>query len=252
MWRNETADSRFVNKFSVVVPAYNEQDYLPKLLGSIDRARALYSDQRDAIEVIVANNQSTDATASIAAKRGALVVDVEKRSIAAARNGGAAVASGNVLCFVDADIVVHPQSFNAIDAELRTGQVVGGATGWVPERYSMGIRATEILVRGLTRLAGVGAGMVFCEADAFHEVGGYNEKRQYAEDVAFFRAMRKVGTKRRLRTVLATETPAVVSTRKFDSHGDWHMFRMLAWIPFRYGSYKNLVHAYWYDEKERF
>ena len=194
--------SRFVNKFSVVVPAYNEQDYLPNLLDSIDRARALYSDQRDAIEEFVANNQSTDATASIAAQRSALVVDVEKRSIAAARNGGAAVARGNV--------------------------------------------------RGLTRLAGVGAGMVFCKADVFHEVGGYNEKRQYAEDVAFFRAMRKIGTKRRLRTVLATETPAVVSTRKFDSHGDWHMFRMLAWIPCRYGSYKNLVHAYWYDDKERF
>jgi glycosyltransferase involved in cell wall biosynthesis len=239
-------------RISVVIPAFNEQDYLPSLLDSIEQARASYTGGRDTIEVIVANNQSTDATESIALERGCRVVSVDKRSIAAARNGGANIATGSVLCFVDADLVIHPQSFNAIDSAMSDGQICGGATGWQLERYSAGLRATATLMLCLTRLAGVNAGMVFCRANIFKEIGGYNENKKYAEDVEFFRAMRKFGKKKRLKTLLSTETPAIVSTRKFDKHGDWHMFRMFLWIPFRYGSYKKWIHAYWYDENERF
>ncbi|HEU5163589.1 MAG TPA: glycosyltransferase, partial [Thermoanaerobaculia bacterium] len=59
---------------SVVIPAYNEEAYLPRLLDSIDRARERYG--RDAVEVIVGDNTSTDATARIAAERGCTVVPV--------------------------------------------------------------------------------------------------------------------------------------------------------------------------------
>ena len=76
-------------RFSVVIPAYNEERLLPGLLDSIDAACEIYGGGSGAIEVIVADNASTDSTASLAASRGCLVVPVEKRVIAAARNGGA-------------------------------------------------------------------------------------------------------------------------------------------------------------------
>ncbi len=239
-------------QISVIIPAYNEQDYLPRLLESIDAARNQFRDGPEAIEVIVANNQSTDATEAIAQQHGCLVTRVEQRVIAAARNGGASLASGAILCFVDADTVIHPQSFNAIDNRINAQGYVGGATGWVLERYSLGLHITRALVFVMTRLAAVDAGMVFCRADVFRALGGYDERRKFAEDVAFFRAMRRYGKNRGMRTALTTRSPAIFSTRKFDTHGDWHMFRMLLWIPARYGSFKNLVNAYWYDERERF
>src|SRR5688500_213700 len=94
-------------RFSVVIPAFNEQSYLPRLLDTIDRARERYVGGPEAIEVIVADNGSTDATRQIASERGCVVVSVEKRVIGAARNGGARAARGEILAFVDADTQIH-------------------------------------------------------------------------------------------------------------------------------------------------
>ena len=99
---------------SLVIPAYNEATCLPRLLDTIAAARDRYKGGRDAIEVIVADNGSTDDTAAIAKARGCVVAPVAKRMIAASRNGGAAAATAPILCFVDADMQIHPDTFNAI------------------------------------------------------------------------------------------------------------------------------------------
>src|SRR6266581_5198151 len=97
-------------KFSVIIPAYNEDRYLPRLLESIDTARSNYSGGRDTVEVIVADNCSTDRTAEVAAHHGARVVPVAKRRIAAARNGGARAALGGIPCLLAAAPPVLRQS----------------------------------------------------------------------------------------------------------------------------------------------
>src|SRR5437588_5727279 len=117
-------------KFSVIIPAHNEEKYLPRLLKSIELARSNYSGGADEIEVIVANNQSTDRTAEVALAHGARVVNVEKRRIAAARNGGARAAGGEILCFIDADSALHPQTFDAVDRAMQqSGRYIWGVTG---------------------------------------------------------------------------------------------------------------------------
>jgi len=125
-------------RYSVVIPAYNEGKLLGRLLDSLDVARAAYGNV-DAVEVIVADNVSTDRTAEIARARGCRVVPVAKRVIAAVRNAGARVAAGDYLAFVDADTQVHPQTFVEIDKALASGRVIGGATGATLERRSLGI-----------------------------------------------------------------------------------------------------------------
>ena len=100
-------------RFSLVIPAYNEAVLLPALLDSVDAARERYRGGRDSIEVIVADNASSDATAAIATARGCRVAPVEKRLIAAARNGGAAVAQGEIICFIDADSRIHAETFGS-------------------------------------------------------------------------------------------------------------------------------------------
>jgi glycosyltransferase involved in cell wall biosynthesis len=89
------------------------------------------------IEEIVADNDSTDRTAEVAAAHGARVVHVAKRRIGAARNGAARVARGEILCFIDADSAVHPQTFDAIDERMKSDRYVWGVTGARLDRKSI-------------------------------------------------------------------------------------------------------------------
>ena len=213
-------------RFSVVIPAYNEEQLLGRLLDSLRIARARYGVE-DAIEVIVADNMSTDRTAEIATVHGCHVVTVEKRVIAAVRNGGARVARGEILAFVDADSQVHPQTFIEIDRALATGRVVGGATGVTLERRSPGIVMAYLTMLPITLVTGMDTGVVFARRMDFEELGGYDENRLVAEDVAFLMALKRLGKTRGQKLERVTTARAIVSTRKFDEFGDWHVFSMI-------------------------
>src|SRR5437762_10005383 len=119
---------------TLVIPAYNEEALLPVLLESVQVSTAVWGHDSTSVEVIVANNCSTDRTSDIALGYGAKVVDVSIRGIGAARNGGAAAARGQFLCFVDADSRIHAQTFREIAAALERPDVGGCATGVIPER----------------------------------------------------------------------------------------------------------------------
>ncbi len=152
-------------RFSLIIPAYNEAGYLPRLLETVEAARAAYRGGGDSIEVIVADNESTDATAQVARQQGCVVEAVAERRIAAVRNGGAAVANGDVLAFVDADMRIHPETFNAIEVSLATGKVVAGATGVRLERWSLGIAATYAVMVPWVWVLKMDTGVVFCLVD---------------------------------------------------------------------------------------
>lgn len=239
-------------RFSLVIPAYNEEAYLPRLLDTVDAARAAFAAGPGAIEVIVADNMSTDRTAAVAEARGCRVVRVEKRVIGAARNGGGRAARGEIVCFVDADMRIHPQTFNEIDRALASGRVVAGATGAMPDRWSPGIFLTVALMMPLVVLLRVDTGVVFCRREDFEAIGGYEEHRLYAEDVAFLRDLWWLGRKRGQRLTRVPAARATASMRKFDKYGDWHYFT----LPVRFvvgllrgHSTERWAKKYWYEDR---
>lgn len=238
--------------FSVIIPAYNEAALLPRLLDSLDIARAHWPEMA-AIEIIVANNQSTDTTAALARERGCSVVDVEHRCIAAARNGGARAATGEVLCFVDADTVVHPKTFHEIDRVLRSGRCIAGATGARMERMSPGIAVTWTVVWPMVQILGIDTGVVFCRAADFAAVGGYRESLLAAEDVDFLFRLKRLGRGRGQHFMRASGAPAILSARKFDRYGDWHMLRELLALPWRLRrgrkTAETAIRRYWYEDR---
>jgi peptidoglycan/xylan/chitin deacetylase (PgdA/CDA1 family)/GT2 family glycosyltransferase len=93
-----TARSAGLPFVSVVIPAYNEENYLLSCLESIKK-----QDYVGEYEVIVVDNASTDNTAKIALDWGAKVAYESKRSPACARQKGAEVATGELIAFIDAD-----------------------------------------------------------------------------------------------------------------------------------------------------
>ncbi len=201
------------------------------------------------VQVIVADNASTDDTARLARERGCLVVPVEKRAIAAARNGGAKLATGEMLAFVDADSRIHPDSFAAIDAALRDDRVAGGATGVTLDRWSLGIALTFACFIPMVLVTGFDTGLVFCRRQDFERLGGYDESLRAAEDVAWLWKLRRDGRSRGRRLIRLTKVKTIASTRKFDEYGDWHYFRFFYEGPkFFLGSrtLKGFVNDYWY------
>lgn len=95
---------------SVIIPVYNGSKFLPRCLDAV-----LASSYRS-YEVIVVDDCSTDDSARIAVGKGARVLTTEKRQSgpAAARNLAARVAQGDVLMFVDADVVVEPETLGRV------------------------------------------------------------------------------------------------------------------------------------------
>lgn len=91
-------------RISVIVPTYNRAGVLARLLQALERQTAPV----DAFEVIVIDDGSTDATASVLAQdyRYRLrALTQTNAGPAAARNAGIARASGAIILFVDDDVI---------------------------------------------------------------------------------------------------------------------------------------------------
>jgi glycosyltransferase involved in cell wall biosynthesis len=240
-------------RFSLVIPARNEEPYLPRLLDTVDAARARFRGGPEAVEVIVADNVSTDRTAGIARDRGCRVITVEKRIIGAVRNAGARAAGGEILAFVDADARMHPETFNAIDALMTSGRVAAGASGVRLERMSLGIALTLAFFLPLVWLTGLDTGVTFCRHDDFQAVGGFSEDRKFAEDVQFLFDLKRLGRRRGQRLGRTRSAKALASVRKFDRYGDWHYFGLIArglWaMARRPHALEGWISEYWYSDR---
>ena len=83
---------------SIIIPTYNEEEYLPVLLDSIKMQNF------DDYEIIVADANSTDRTREIAEEYGCIVIDGGLPAVG--RNKGAKAAKGEYLLFLDSDLML--------------------------------------------------------------------------------------------------------------------------------------------------
>lgn len=115
-------------RFSVVVPAYNEEAFLADTLRSLR-----HQDYRGSYEIVVVDNNSTDATAEIARSFGVRVVSETEPGVCQARQRGLTEAQGEIVISVDADTLYPPGWLSRIDAAFRSRGGVVGVGG--PCRY---------------------------------------------------------------------------------------------------------------------
>jgi uncharacterized protein len=204
-------DPRFEDVFagrslvSTVVPTLNEAANIGGLLERLAR--------QTAVECIVADGGSRDDTCKIAARNGAVVLDVSGGR-ATQQNAGASIAKGRLLLFLHAD-TQPPHGFaDRICEALERPSIVAGAFQFKTNGTGAGMRWVERLtnLRSTFLQYPYGDQGLFLEKRIFHEMGGF-APLPIMEDFELVRRLRRRGT------VLTLPHPAVTSAKRWQQLG---------------------------------
>lgn len=238
-----------ISGISVVIPAFNEEKFLPDTLESIQKARDAFHQKFNLpSEVIVVNNGSTDETPAVATALGARVVDHEKRNIASVRNAGIQAAIFDLIVTVDADGFVPANAFTEIFRVMSTGIYVGGGVRTAMQSERTVLKGLLFIVdRLILHGFGISAGMFFFWKSAASRIRGFPEEFLVAEDCVFALLLRREGRKSGLRFCNLNSVRLITRDRKKLSTGEvlgtlWHVLRQLLG---RKVTQKQL--SYWYD-----
>jgi glycosyltransferase involved in cell wall biosynthesis len=232
-------------RFSVVIPARNEERLIGHCLESIRVAAEPFPGQ---VEVIVVLNRCSDRTEEIAHQYAACTIREDARNLARIRNAGARAARGAILVTIDADSAMSPSTLEAIDRALASGTTVGGGTPIRPDRLSAGIRVSLFLFRLLLLIDPVSLGLFWCLREDFEAIGGFNENLVSAEDLDLAKRLKSFGKKEGRPFSTLRGAHIVTSCRKMDLFGDWHVLRSprLAWRLVK-GKSQPSADLYYYD-----
>ena len=186
-------------RLSVIIPAYNAACDLRECLSAIKHASPA------GVEIIVVDDASTDDTAAVAGRMGVRVLRLEKNSgPAAARNYGARQANGEILFFVDADVVAAPGLLNRVqsifDAHPEIAAVFGSYDAF-PRANNVVSQFRNLLhhyvhQEGSSDASTFWAGCGAIRSEAFQASGGFDEKRftrPSIEDIELGYRLRRAG-----------------------------------------------------------
>jgi glycosyltransferase involved in cell wall biosynthesis len=235
-----------VNFLSFIVPAHDEEALIGRALEAI---RSSASGAGVAFEIIVVDDGSTDRTAEIASAAGSHVVRVDVRQIGAARNAGAAVATGEILIFVDADTFIAPAHVRGVVDAIARGAVGGGAATRFDDPAPRWAHAGMHLWVWISRTFRVAAGsFLFCRADAFRATGGFDPALYASEEIALSRALKRL---QRGPFVILRE-PVLTSGRKARTHTGGEIARTWFGLVLRPWSVRRRDRlAMWYGPRRR-
>ena len=191
-------------RLSFVVPAYNEEAYLPACLQSILSQTASYPGQT---EIIVVNNASTDRTRELALSfPGVTVVDEPRKGLTFARQAGFAASSGELIANVDADSRLTPgwltqvlDTFAHHDLASFSGPVIfydlTPRQSVLVHIFYLTAWITYVINRYILRVGSMvqGGNFVVSRA-ALEKIGGFNTAISfYGEDTDIARRLNDVG-----------------------------------------------------------
>ncbi|MFY4775057.1 glycosyltransferase [Metabacillus sp. RGM 3146] len=232
-------------KFSIIIPAHNEEKYIGRCLGSIVSAAEFYKDQ---VEIIVVLNRCTDRTEEIAKSYHCITLKNEDKNLSKIRNAGAKLAQGEILVTIDADTRMSKHLLTSIDNYLSSGLYIGGGVTGSLERMSLGIMAsvTALTIPLFLKYGLISVGILWCYRKDFEAINGFDEEILMAEDCDFAKRLSIWGLKnyKAFGTIPFSMT---TSTRKFDKHGDWLLIKRpeLIWAYLKENDKKHADEIYY-------
>jgi len=215
---------------SVIIPAKNEEKYinigLEKLVVAINKLKNKYPNIL--VEIIVANNESIDATAQIAKKYTDKIINTNAQSIAGVRNAGAAAAKYEILVFIDADSVINENGLLKIYEIIKSTKIAAGCVRILTiEKLNFVLDCILQITNLIFKMLNTGSGMFFCLASDFKEISGFDEKIYAAEDLDFVKRIKKHLKKSNRKFKHLWDIPITTSTRKLRLVNIWYALKKL-------------------------
>ncbi|MBA3063455.1 MAG: glycosyltransferase, partial [Atribacteria sp.] len=173
---------------SIIIPALNEENYLPRLLGSLEKQNL-----KD-YEIILADAGSKDRTIEIAKKYGCKVVPGGLP--AKGRNEGAKAARGDLFLFLDSDLVL-PEGFLDVflqefkkknldiastDLEFLSDKIIYKIAGMLCNIY---YTYTQYFSPHITQC-------ILVKKEFHEKIGGFDEDIKLSEDFIYIKKMAKI------------------------------------------------------------
>lgn len=187
--------ARSKSGISIVIPAYNEEKFLPETLSYLrESCRVFASSVHQPVEIIVVNNASTDNTVGVAESFGVRVIHHEIRNIASVRNVGIRAAMYAVVITVDADTFVPKNALTEIWSAMESGRYVGGGVRIALRSNRFFLKLViSVFERLMVLFTGLSGGMFFFERDSALGIGGFPETHLVAEDMTFAKNLSAFG-----------------------------------------------------------
>lgn len=182
---------------SVIIPTLNEEENLGHCV------KSLSEQTRQNFEVIIADGGSVDRTVELALDNGFNVISVEKtrpHDVSTAKNLGAKYATGDVLFFLDADMILERNAFDVLYDGYRNPDVVGIALKVMPSDPN---RIEKVMYQCNNYMARISNKIGFHELsyfschsyrrEAFMQVGGFRTDLYACEDLDLSLRLRYLG-----------------------------------------------------------
>jgi glycosyltransferase involved in cell wall biosynthesis len=186
-------------KLSVIIPVHNGSSTLRQCL------QGLAASTRPPDEVLIVDDASTDSSAEIASAFGTRVLSLPRgpNGPAVARNRGVEVAQGDIVVFLDADVVAHPDTLARIERRFKEHPEVAALFGSyddapphrsVPSLYK-NLLHHYVHQHGRREASTFWAGCGAVRREVYRAVGGFDESyaRPSIEDIALGLKLRAAG-----------------------------------------------------------
>jgi len=221
--------SDIIMKYSIVIPSLNEEKHIASCINEVKK-------QASNAEILVVDGMSTDRTIELSESLGARVVFEKKKVVSAARNTGLNKAKGDIVCYIDADVVPEKSWFEKLTSPFEDNDVMAVAGIPIPNDGRFIEKIGMYLVFGL--IAPVlfkfniplvtGQVMAVRRKEAI-KAGGFDPDHLSGEDTYIFLLLRNKGK------IIHCDAKVSVSLRRIRKWG------LIKYLSFNIRNYRSLL-----------